>query len=137
MTAHDPEAQPRPITAERPYRPSKTDRNVVAGLVVAQLVVSLSYANLYVILLRSGFLALWHPLVSMAASACLYVAAVRLVAKGSGNLLFAWAALGFALSVPAWGVETSWAVFSVLSAGIAVAGWWVAATPKSDRFQKS
>ena len=136
MTAHAPQTQPEPITAEPPQRPSKTARNIVAGLVLVHLVVSVSYANLYFILLRSGFLALWHPSVSVAASACLSVAAVRLVASGSGNRLFALAALGFALSAAAWGLETSWAVFSVLSAAVAIVGWWVAARSTPGQSQR-
>jgi hypothetical protein len=112
--------------ADAPRTPL-SPRFVVVALIVFQLLAASTFLGKYAALTRSDDQYRFAAVLSGAATLCLVVGAVALAVRpGRGRALFIAAAVGFGLSLPAWGVGYGWSWPIAFGAMLALAGAWFA-----------
>lgn len=120
--AGDAEAEPGDAPARLPQ-----PRFVVVALIAFQLLAALGYVSKYVTLARGEDVYGVAALLSVPAALALYVGAVLLALRpGRGRGLFIVAAVGFGLSVPAWGIQYGWTWPMAFGSMLGLAGAWFA-----------
>ena len=112
---------------EDPPRTPLSPRFVIVALIVFQLLAASTFVAKYLALVQGEDQFKIAACLSVPASLCLYVGAVLLVLRpGRGRILFVVAAVGFGLSLPAWGVGYGWTWPMAFGAMLALAGAWFA-----------
>jgi hypothetical protein len=102
-------------------------RFVVVALIVFQLLAASTFLGKYAALTRSDDQYRFAAVLSGAATLCLVIGAVALAVRpGRGRALFIAAAVGYGLSLPAWGVGYGWSWPIAFGAMLALAGAWFA-----------
>lgn len=102
-------------------------RFVIVALIVFQLMAASTFLGKYSALTHGDDQFRFAAAMTIPASLCLYVGAVLLALRpGRGRLLFIVAAVGYGLSLPAWGVGYSWSWPMAFGAMLALAGAWFA-----------
>jgi hypothetical protein len=118
--AESDDAQDAPRTPLSP-------RFAVVALIAFQLLAASTFLGKYVALARSDDQYRVAAVLSVAATLCLVAGAVLLAVRpGRGRALFIAAAVGFGLSLPAWGVGDGWSWPIAFGAMLALAGAWFA-----------
>jgi hypothetical protein len=121
VESSEPEDEPDP--PRTPLSP----RFVVVALIVFQLLAASTFLGKYAALARSDDQYRFAAVLSGAATLCLVIGAVALAVRpGRGRALFIGAAVGFGLSLPAWGVGYGWSWPIAFGAMLALAGAWFA-----------
>jgi hypothetical protein len=113
--------------AEDSPRTPLSPRFVIVALIVFQLMAASTFIGKYGALLHGEDQFKIAACLSVPASLCLYVGAVLLALRpGRGRAVFIAAAVGFGLSLPAWGVGYGWTWPMAFGAMLALAGAWFA-----------
>ena len=117
------EAAPDEDAPRTPLSP----RFAIVALIVFQLLAASTFLGKYMALAGSDDQYRVAAALSIAATACLVVGGVLLAVRpGRGRALFIAAAVGFGLSLPAWGVGYGWSWPMAFGAMLALAGAWFA-----------
>ena len=112
---------------EAPPRTPLSPRFVIVALIVFQLLAASTFLGKYAALMHGDDQFKIAACLSAPASACLYVGALLLALRpGRGRAVFVVAAVGFGLSLPAWGVGYGWTWPMAFGAMLALAGAWFA-----------
>jgi hypothetical protein len=114
-------------TDEGPPRTPLSPRFVIVALVVFQLLAASTFLGKYSALVHGDDQFKIAACLSAPASVCLYAGALLLALRpGRGRIVFIVAAVGFGLSLPAWGVGYGWTWPMAFGAMLALAGAWFA-----------
>jgi hypothetical protein len=116
-----------PASEEDAPRTPLSPRFVVVALVVFQLLAASTFLGKYTALAQGEAQFRFAAVMSVLASAGLYLGAILLALRpGRGRWLFIVAAAAFGLSLPAWGVGYGWSWPMAFGAILALAGAWYA-----------
>ena len=110
-----------------PARTPMSPRFVIVALIVFQLLAASTFLGKYAALTHGDDQFTIAACLSVPASLCLYAGALLLALRpGRGRAVFVVAAVGFGLSLPAWGVGYGWTWPMAFGAMLALAGAWFA-----------